>query len=150
MTNWLVISAMLGQILFGTCNGAVLTRTGRGKAFWNNHAVVICFVETATSDKNDDRADVQALGVVATDFLVPTRMTIRHIPAGPESAITANLSKGDTVVLCVERVGDGWTLPKDGLPFFPSHSAVQKLKDMDDPLIARIVNEVQKARADRK
>jgi hypothetical protein len=141
--------AVASSIVFvGPSLGAVVALTGTEKGFWNNHAVIVCSVQQAWSDRDGNRASIAVLDVLATDFPVPTRILIDHIP-GAESAIHENLEKNEIAALCIERTKDGWTLPRDGLAFFPSHSAIQRLKDANDPLINDIVEKLQAARVRR-
>lgn len=135
-------------VFVGPSLSAVVALTGTEKGFWKNHAVVVCSVQQSSSDRGGNRASIALLSVLATDFPVPTRMLVDHIP-GPESAIHENLEKDEIVALCIERTKDGWTLPRDGLAFFPSHSPIQRLKDADDPLISDIVEKLQAARGRR-
>lgn len=141
----IVVATLLSMI--SCVLGAVPILDGSDAKFWESHAVVIGKVDSPVSDASGDRFHVHLLGVVATDFVVPVELSIRYTP-GPESALT-NVVDGSTVLLCLKRDKDGWTLPTSGIAFFPSGNAIAVVSGMSDPALEKTSQQVKKLRSER-
>jgi hypothetical protein len=139
------ISAVLSMV-FCTL-GAVAILDGREIGFWDNHAVVVGKVDSVVSDASGDRFSIHLVGVVATDFIIPTELSVEYSP-GPESALP-NIADRNMVMLCVTKNKDGWRLPTNGIAFFPSGNAIQVVSGISDSIVKTAAQKIQGMRSER-
>jgi hypothetical protein len=121
--------------------------TGEEDKFWTSHAVVVAKVAKvaeATRNKPLERADLELLGVVATNVLVPTRLNVSY-RVGVESPLR-NLHEGECVLLLIKRTEKGWVVPAVIPDFLPNEDAMVSVTNLEDPLVIRACESVAAVR----
>jgi hypothetical protein len=131
------------------------TLDGTEADFWHDHALVLMRVsDVAWVADGDHILHGHTVAVLYAQQAVGGDMSLRFDNGGA-SAITGDVNTGDLCVICLQRgrrfvrgvAGDPneWWIPPPYIDFMPSISAIQKIKDLDDPLLRTIIDKVAAA-----
>ena len=102
--------------------------TGEEPEFWKDRAIVVVQVVHSEFGNPATLVDMDILGVAYADIYVPSHVTVSNISNRVNPVGWFQPAPGEIYLLCLEKAGEFWRIPRCDTPLFRSHGAAKKLE----------------------